>query len=695
MSRDDNTVHEEQPAEQENVSEATRLEQQIRDWLQEHHADELAELPDRAPSEMWIRLSVATLEEECGADLREDVVHNTLIVEEGSNEFCGIKPVIVDLTNLEVEPAKITIRWTDVPDRRSVGQYRSQETERLMAVEGQIDQASGVAPVVSEAAFECARCGALSVIPQSITSEDLVEPMECSGCERQGPFNLNREQSEFVDFQELRLQTPPEQAQDGVDNVRVLVSGALAGEYSGELGRNAVVNGYLTTENNGDWKRPFLLQARDIELVDEVDVDIDTYREEIDRFERMDDPLPEIVDSKMLPDMYAPADSNLGRLEFAVLLQACSPPRLANSTRGDIHLFACGDPSTGKTAVAELAAEIVPRSEFVSTRATGVGLTAAGVHDEMTGWTIKAGAIVRANNGLLVIDELDKIEESDVNDLHNPMEGQRVSAAVADQSVTLPAETSVLATANPKYGRFDQYEPIGEQLDFPSSLLSRFDLIVTITDVIEEERDTQLAEAITDGFQEAIERERSKDAQQPSEDEVGFLRAWVTEAQNYLPKISSESKCRLEEFFVELRASISEENSAVPITARQLEGLNRLAVASARARHSEVVEEVDVNRAILLVKQSLKDASVDMEKGQFDADVIETGSSKAQSDRMRSLEQVVHDLGQEYDRGAPYDDIVEKMIERGFEKEKVEQTIEKAQEGGYIYEVDSDVLRTT
>jgi len=396
----------------------------------------------------------------------------------------------------------------------------------------------------------------------------------------------------------------------------------------------------------------------------------------------------------MLPEMYAPKSSKLRMLQLAVLLQACSPPRLDGTKRGDIHVFACGDPSTGKSAVAELADEIVPRSEMVSTRVTGVGLTAAGVHDELTGWTIKSGGIVRANNGILIIDELDKIKDSYINDLHSPMEAQRVSAAVADQSVTLPAETSVLATANPKFGRFDEYEPIGEQIELPTSLLSRFDLIIILTDKVDETRDKKLAEAVTQGYQAAIDSERGNSNGVNAENNVEFLRAWIASAQDYMPELSEESAAQLRDFFTKLRQDGECEDSPVPVTVRQLEGLNRLAIASARARHSEVVTEIDVNRAIELVMLALQDVGIDPETGEFDADIVETGSSKSQRDRVKSIKSIIEDLCEEYENGAPRDEIIERASDVGFDKEKIEDEIVKLRNRGEVYEPCDQCFRT-
>jgi replicative DNA helicase Mcm len=679
-------------------SPLSTTDEQLHQWLKNHHQEEVEAFTERLPDATWIQLSASTIDESQGTDLYHDLIHNPRKIEDGvDGKFTGIKSLLERVTTSPVSSHDITIRWSDVHDQRLVGEYQATDTERLIAIEGQVDQATGVDPVVTTATFECQRCGTLSHINQNKTSETLIEPHECRGCERQGPFAFLKEHSELIDHQQFRLQTPPEHATGGVEHLTVSVMGDLAGEYTGSIGRKVVINGYLTTKDTGDWQRPYLLQARDIELADDTGINVEAHRDEIEELEAADDTISTLVDSKMLPGMYAPENSDLRMLKLAVLLQACSPPRLPGGERGDMHIFACGDPSTGKTDVAELAADIVPRSELVSTRVTGVGLTAAAVQTDLNGWSVKAGALARANGGLLAIDELDKIDEEYVKELHNPMESQQVSVTVADQNVTYPSETSVLATANPKYGRFDQYEPIAEQIDLPASLLSRFDLIITMTDTVNEAHDKHVADAVVGKFTEALSTEQSADEADPASETTELLQAWIIEAESYSPTLPSEQREQLKSFYPEIRQASNgdDDHSAIPVTTRQLEGVIRLATASARARHSDVIEDVDVDCAITLVKRSLQDVGVDPDTGNFDADLIETGTSKSQRDRVKRVESVVTELERENDEAPAVSDVIEEMVNDGFEKEKAGKAIDKALAEGHLYETQSDRVRVT
>ena len=127
--------------------------------------------------------------------------------------------------------SEVTIRYTNVPNQREVGCYRPEDTQTAMTVVGQLAQVSAVKPVLLKGSFSCQRCGTITRISQPKQNDRLREPHECRGCERQGPFRLNQEMSEFRDRQLVRIKTPPEDATDGESQITAIVNGELAGEY--------------------------------------------------------------------------------------------------------------------------------------------------------------------------------------------------------------------------------------------------------------------------------------------------------------------------------------------------------------------------------------------------------------------------------------------------------------------------------
>jgi DNA replicative helicase MCM subunit Mcm2 (Cdc46/Mcm family) len=289
--------------------------------------------------------------------------------------------------------------------------------------------------------------------------------------------------------------------------------------------------------------------------------------------------------------------------------------------------------------------------------------------------------------------------------LHNS-----ISISKAGINATLKSRCSLLGAANPKYGRFDQYEPIGEQIDLEPALISRFDLIFTVTDQPDAEEDANLAEHIinTNYAGELHTHRENTTTSNVSEEEVQnvteevepeidaeLLRKYVAYAKrNCYPMMTEEAKAEIRDFYVDLRAKGQDEDAPVPVTARKLEALVRLAEASARMRLSDTVDSGDAERVIEIVRSCLQDIGVDPETGEFDADVVETGQSKTQRDRIKNVKSLIGEIESEYDEGAPIETILDRAEEVGMERSQAEHEIEKLRRQGDVYEPTTDHLRT-
>ncbi|SEN67780.1 replicative DNA helicase Mcm [Halorientalis persicus] len=308
-------------------------------------------------------------------------------------------------------------------------------------------------------------------------------------------------------------------------------------------------------------------------------------------------------------------------------------------------------------------------------------------------------------NGMVVHNSEDR------SAMHEALEQQSISVSKAGINATLKSRCSLLGAANPKYGRFDQYEPIAEQIDLEPALISRFDLIFTVTDKPDEEADRNLAEHIlTTNYAGELNTHRTEtQASDYTEEEVArvtdevapeidaeLLRKYVAYAKrNVFPTMTEEAKAEIREFYVDLRSQGTDEDAPVPVTARKLEALVRLAEASARIRLSDTVEVHDAQRVIEIVQRTLEDIGMDPETGELDADVIETGTSKSQRDRIKNLKTLIGDIEDEYDEGAPVERVLERAEEAGMERSKAEHEIDKLKQQGEVYEPRNDHLRTT
>ena len=290
--------------------------------------------------------------------------------------------------------------------------------------------------------------------------------------------------------------------------------------------------------------------------------------------------------------------------------------------------------------------------------------------------------------------------------LHNS-----ISVSKAGINATLKSRCSLLGAANPTYGRFDEYEPIGEQIDLAPPLISRFDLIFTVTDQPDEEKDAELAEHIlqtnyagelnTHREETSTSNYSLEEVERVTEDvaptiDPELLRKYVAYAKrNCYPTMTEEAKDEIQEYYVKLRTRGEAEDAPVPVTARKLEALVRLAEASARVRLSDTVEADDAQRAIDIAQYCLEDIGLDPETGELDADMIETGTSKSQRDRIMNIKSLIETIEEEYDEGAPVDVIVERAEEQGMDASKAEHEIDKLKQKGEVYEPKTDHLRTT
>ncbi len=358
---------------------------------------------------------------------------------------------------------------------------------------------------------------------------------------------------------------------------------------------------------------------------------------------------------------------------------------------------------------------IAPRSVYTSGKgSSSAGLTAAAVRDDFGDgqqWTLEAGALVLADQGIAAVDELDKMRSEDRSAMHEALEQQQISVSKAGINATLKSRCSLLGAANPKYGRFDQYEPIAEQIDLEPALISRFDLIFTVTDDPDEEKDRNLAEHIltTNYAGELTTQQEEMTSLEVSTDEIEemteqvdpeidaeLLRKYIAYAkQNCHPRMTEEARNTIRDFYVDLRLKGTDDDAPIPVTARKLEALVRLAEASARIRLSDTVEVSDAEQVVEIVRSTLQDIGVDPETGEFDADIVEAGTTKSQRDRIKNIKQLISDIEAEYDDGAPMDIVLERADEIGMDQSKAEHEIDKLKQKGEVYEPSTDNLRTT
>ncbi len=567
---------------------------------------------------------------------------------------------------------------------------RSEHLGKFMYVEGIIRQASEVRPETIAVVYKCSAedCGNKILVPQTSQTETLEKPKYCPACGNKKYFEVLEKR--MRDVQRLEIEEMPERLGENPQprKIGVFIRDDLVDpKFQRKIvpGRKVRVYGIIKDmplpRVKGETKRR------------EMYIDgnyIESIEKEIDEVELSEEDIEKITELAKDPEIYeklvksiAPSIYGYETIKLAIALQLFGGVRKERSdgvvTRGDIHILLVGDPGAGKSQMLKYVANLAPRARYVVGKsASGAGLTATVVRDEfIKGWALEAGALVLANKGVACIDELDKMGKEDRSAMHEVMEQQTVTVSKANVQATLQAQTTILAAANPKYGRFDLYaSSLAEQIDLPETLLSRFDLIFPVMDKPDKDKDTKLVKHILKMHEEPEDTKPVID--------IELFRKYIAYARkNIKPKMTRSAEKLIEEFYVGLRTK-GKENNAIPITTRQLEAIIRLAEASAKVRLSEKVTKRDVERAIALIKEFMQSLGVDPETGTFDIDRIETGMTTSQRNKMLLLLRLIEDLSKEHPEGIPVSDLIDVAKENGIHD--VEYLLQKLKQSGDIFE---------
>jgi len=617
---------------------------------------------------------------ESSIKLSEELINNP-------EETLGIFELAVEELGF-VKNARVRLR--NVPDSHQIKirNIRSRHLNELIMLEGIIRQASDVRPQVVNAKFECPSCGTVISVLQ--IEKKFREPSRCS-CGRRGGFRLM--QKDLVDTQRLVVEESPESLTGGEQPKRlnVFVKEDLVEPRMEEKttpGARVKIIGVLK-------EVPVPLSTGGMSTRFELAVEVNNIIPMEETFEELDiseEDEREILELSSDPDVFtklsrsiAPSVWGYNEIKKAMVLQLFAGVRKQMSdgskSRGDIHILLIGDPGVAKSVTLQFMSNISPKGRYVVGKsASGAGLTATVVRDEyLKGWSLEAGAMVLANKGLVCIDELEKMDPQDRSAMHEAMEQQSVTISKANVQATLKAETSVLAAANPKFGRFDPYQSIAQQIDLPPTLINRFDIIFTLRDIPDKAKDERIALHVL--------REHQQD-QREAIIEPQFFRKYVAYAkQRVHPKISAEASEELRNFYVDLRnRPVSSEAGMkpIPISARQLQALIRMAEASAKIRLRDEVLREDAKEAIELMKYYLMQVGYDYESKTFDIDKVSGKFSNSQRNKIMLVKETITALESKMGKMIPREEL-EKELEDRLTKDEIDEIIDKLLRGNEIY----------
>lgn len=664
--------------------DATELIQKLHDFFQQQYYAELVEQARKG--QKWLIVDFADL-----SKFDPDVSDALLEMPEEVLKACEIAIEQFDVPGGQQAVKGFAVRFVNLPEssRIMIRNIRSVHLNKLHLIEGVVRQKSDVRPQVTEAKFECPSCG--NTIAMLQLDNKFKEPTRCS-CGRKGKFRLLSKV--LVDAQGLVLEEVPEQLEGGEQpkRINVFLKNDLVSPLSEKKtnpGSRIIIVGcikevpIITRSGAQSTRFDLLIEANSVVAVQEefTDIAISPQDEQQIRALAKDPSLIRKMVASVAPSIYGH-----DQVKEALILQMFGGVRKKHDDgvvrRGDIHILLVGDPGAAKSQMLKRMTVVAPKSRYVTGKgASGAGLSATVVKDEfLQGWSLEAGALVLANKGMVMIDELDKMSKEDSWAMHEALEQQSVTISKANIQATLRCETSVLAAANPKFGRFDPYDTVANQIDLPPTLINRFDLIFPIKDMPDQKKDEKLASFMLELHKNNIEEPPIK---------TELLRKFVAYArQKVFPKLTDEAIEELKDYFIKMRASAGTGASAraVPISARQLEGLVRLSEASARMHLRDKVTKTDAKRAIELLNYCLRQVALDEETGTIDIDRIATGVPASQRNKIMTVKEIIAELENKVGKVVPIEDIVREASAKGLTEAEIEDIIQKLKKSGDIFE---------
>lgn len=507
----------------------------------------------------------------------------------------------------------------------------------LVRIPGIVVSATTLVSRATDLGIVCRDCKSTKHVPIQSGFGGFTLPRNCDGNKPKGappcstdPYVIVHDKCTFVDAQTIKLQEAPDMVPVGElpRHMILSVDRALCGRVV--PGARIIATGIYSTFNSNKGTRPGgggnvslrtpYLRVLGLEIDAEGAGGRGTARmfsaaeeDEFNRISRTPD-LYEKITSSIAPSIFGNRDI---KKAVACLLFGGSKKVLPDGMRlrGDINVLLLGDPGTAKSQLLKFVEKAAPIAVYTSGKgSSAAGLTASVQRDATTReFYLEGGAMVLADGGVVCIDEFDKMRDEDRVAIHEAMEQQTISIAKAGITTILNSRTSVLAAANPVFGRYDDMKSPGENIDFQTTILSRFDMIFIVKDEHDENRDRTIARHVMNlHMNRAIAPENGASA---IEIEMEDLKRYVSYVKSRCaPRLSPEAAEKLSSHFVALRKQVAQverdndERSSIPITVRQLEAIIRMSESLAKMTLSATVREDHVDEAIRLFKMSTMDA---------------------------------------------------------------------------------------
>ena len=482
---------------------------------------------------------------------------------------------------------------------------------------------------MNKCTVQCKNCGNLKTIEVKSGFSNISIPRQCDSAKLPtenkekcplDSYQIVPEKSTYIDSQILKIQEPPETIPVGeiprsylIYCDRNLVNKVTPGTRVTVIGIQCVDERNLNRNSTSDKNSYIKVLNFQTEEQKSGRQRITFTQEDELKFQQLakDKKIYEKISRSIAPAIYGMEDI---KKSIACLLFGGCRKRMNEGVnlRGDINILLLGDPSTAKSQFLKFVERVAPVAVYTSGKgSSAAGLTASIIKDPSSGeFQLEGGAMVLADGGIVCIDEFDKMRAQDRVAIHEAMEQQTISVAKAGITTTLNSRTSVLAAANPIYGHIDELKSTQEQIDFQTTILSRFDCIFLVKDEHNEDKDIKLASHIVDISAAGKSKEQTEEGEIPIEE----LKKFIAYARmKVVPKLTEESGEFLKNYYVKDRKDYFEKKNKkgndIPVTVRQLEAIIRLSEAIAKMSLSSTVTKNNVIEAHRLFQVSTLSAA--------------------------------------------------------------------------------------
>ena len=496
------------------------------------------------------------------------------------------------------------IRFNNVPItyEKEIMEIGSKTIDNLVKVTGSIIAMTDQELDMKTAVFECKSCMRIHEVEQE--TSNIVEPVVCSDCGGR-TFELKKDKSEYIDVRSIIIEEK-DSSKTLPARMKIDIKGKLTQEV--DLNDEIEIIGFPTTEKNKNQQHfKNVIQANNIRPKNEININLSEKDvQEIKKLSEKENILQTLINS------LAPNISYPDEIKKALLCYLVKGIELPNKSRKEIHILIVGDPGTGKS---KLAREIIELSDKYTLAegpsSTGVGLIASVVSEPLLNKNIvELGAFPKAHKGHCYIDEFDKLPKEHLDLLHNALESGVTTIHKSNIHKDVKTEVSVLATANPKYDRFDPYKSIKEQFNLRETILSRFDLIFSIEDRPDKEKDKEIAEHILCTFNPKSKKDIL---------DKETLKKYLEYARHRKPVMTQDAKDHANSYYVNVRNNHYDlSDNIVSTDTRTLESIIRLAGAISKLKLKDKITVTEVDESIDIMDYCLRNIGLDTETGKVD-----------------------------------------------------------------------------